>query len=109
VYEWGGVDSFIDHLGDILSKAKEGIKSTPTPEDDFNQKVKDIVKDVLVIDKDKQIVALETEVKNKTQELEDAATKLADSEEALTKAQADIETLKVMVGAKETINKFKGN
>lgn len=106
VYEWGGVANFIDHLGDIVQKAKDGIKSDP--EKDFDSRVRKVVKDMLPQDEENpKISELESEIKAKDDDLTDVRTQLSEANDALIKAKERNAQLEILADAQQTINKYK--
>ncbi len=128
VYEWGGIDDFIQHLQDIVNAAAAAVQAdtandaedeTTEPLEtiegqmdaagkstDFDQRVRSVVNAMLKKEgKNESDLNPQTELET---ELADLKTQLSSSDEALAIANERIAQLEIIAGAKETINKYKG-
>lgn len=144
VTEWGSPEDLLNHISEVISKAKYQLKSNPEDvalEDKIKTLVEDAVKelggcgcgggkddaakgsDTSMSDMsmedcaDMECDAADTEcIKKKKKCKEQMKTQLADlkaalseREDALAQAEAQIETLQILAGAKETLDKIKEN
>lgn len=139
VTEWGSPEELLNHVAEVINKAKFQLKSTPEEvdlEDKIQNMVTKAVKDLGGCgcgggkddtakgspmsmedcanmecepgDEDCNTKKKKCKEQMKT-ELADLKAKLSEREDALAQARSEIETLQILAGAKETINKVKEN
>jgi hypothetical protein len=119
VYQWGGAQSLIAKLKEIIDAADQAIQAditedqnepndplsvgTGLDDDESKSLTKDEIKSLI-----KQVLE-EGNVEPDNDELAEVRAQLSNSEKALTEANERIAQLKILAGANETIDKYKGN
>lgn len=134
--EWGSPEELLDHVAEMISKAKFQLKSTD--EVNLEEKIENLVKkaikeqggcgcgggkepedikmsmedcaDMECDSADEECNAKKKKCREqmKTQ-LADLKAKLSEREDALAQAESQIETLQILAGAKDTLDKIKEN
>jgi phage head maturation protease len=104
VTEYGSPEEVLNHISDMISKAKFQIKSNDDPETDLEDKIVQIVEKVLEGKTSTSTPEPNTELE---QELADVKAKLAEREDEYAQAQTRINALEILAGAKKTLDNIK--
>jgi phage head maturation protease len=100
--EWGSPEDLLNHVADMISKAKYQLKSEPN-EITLEEQVKKIVAELLPNNSEP------TNTEALEQELADLKATLSEREDALAQAEKENLNLQILAGAKETLDKVKEN
>lgn len=107
MYQWGGTESFIDHIRQALDVAEKAVKSDPASESTDFEKRLALLEQAVTKQDQEGVSELKQKLQEQEQELADLKTQLADSENNLANEQERSARLEVLAGAAETINKHK--
>ena len=106
--EWGSPEDLLNHVADVISKAKYQLKSQPE-DAEFEGRVKKIVEQMNEDFKKSSIDTSSEPSEELEKELADLKATLSEREDALAQATSEIQILQILAGAKETLDKIKEN
>lgn len=109
MYQWGGTQDFIERMRQMLDAAEKATKSDSVEEPTLEEKIENIVKNLLSEQSESNDVSeLRKQLEEAQNELAQAEQKFSDSEEKLTAANEKIAKLEILAGVSKTINNVKG-